>query len=333
MKVIQSILLIFCLQSASAQCIFEYEREIQDTINLSFLEINFTNTIDNIELSGTLIYPKSDYDKVVIIVPGSGKDTRHSHFLLAENYLKNGIAVYRFDERGIGKSEGKYDYTATTLMNDLVFAYHQLRTNPELVGKKIGVLGHSLGSIASIGAFGKGCDFDFLIQMGAPVEKNGAFIKYQASTNSDGFYSVDTKTTDDVIAFIDTVSKMVVLNDDYKTIKRKGKKIMKGMGFKKALHIVVNPLQVDLIKQNHEKTYENCTVPLLYIIGSQDRIVSSTNETKMLETFNNAHINIQIIDNVNHWLSNKIGPTKMEKSLYEMNDEAMSKIINWTLKK
>jgi alpha-beta hydrolase superfamily lysophospholipase len=333
MKLFQLILLTFYVQSVSAQCIFGYEQEIKDTINNEYLEINFTNIDDNIELSGTLIYPKSEYDKVVIIVPGSGKDTRNSHFLLTENYLKNNIAVYRFDERGIGKSEGKYNYTATTLMNDVVCAYQKLRTIEELSGKKIGILGHSLGGIASIGAYGKGCKFDFLIQMATPVEKDGAFIKYQALTNSDGFYSIDNKTTDEVINFIDTLSKMVVLNDDYKVIKQKGKKIMKGMGFKKGLHIVVNSLQIDLIKQNHEETYKNCIVPILYIIGSEDRIVSNINEIKVLERLNNANIEMEIIDHVNHWLSNKISPTQMEKSLYQMNNIAMSKIINWTLKR
>ena len=70
-----------------------------------------------------------------------------------------------------------------------------------LSNKKIGILGHSLGGIASIGAFGKGCNFDFLIQMATPVENNGAFLKYQVSTNIGGFYTVKGKTPDEVIHF------------------------------------------------------------------------------------------------------------------------------------
>lgn len=218
------------------------------------------------------------------------------------------------------------------MTNDLFFAYQKLIYHPELSNKKIGVLGHSLGGFASIGAYGKGCNFDFLIQMSTPVQKNGAFIKYQALTNSDGFYTVKNKTTDEIIAFIDALSKMVVLNDSYKTIRKKGKRIMKAMGFKKVLHLVINPLQVDLIKQNHETTYKNCVVPILYIIGSEDKIVSSNNETETLKNMNNTNLEIKIIDNVNHWLSNKIGPKKMDKSLYQMNSVALSEIINWSLK-
>lgn len=329
MKALQIILLTLLLQPISSQTIYEYEEEIVPSSDIEILDIDFTNTQDEIKLFGTLIRPKKEFEKLVIIVPGSGRDTRHSHFLLAQNFLKNNIAVYRFDERGIGESEGKYDYTASTLMNDLVYAYKNLRSHAELKGKRIGVLGHSLGGIASIGAFGKGCEFDFLIQMGTPVEKKGAFIKYQASTNNDGFYSVENKSTEEVIEYIDTMSQMIVVTEDFKTIKKKGKKIMKEMGFKKALHIVVNPLQVDLIKQDHETTYQNCKVPMLYIIGSEDKIVSSTNETAKLKQLNNPNIDIKIIDNVNHWLSHKLNPTKMEKSLYEMKEEGVEEIVGW----
>jgi alpha-beta hydrolase superfamily lysophospholipase len=329
MKIFQTIFLLFSLHALTAQSIYEYEQKVPAELIGASIDINFQNKEDKIKLFGTLLCPKGDFEKVVMIVPGSGRDTRHSHFVLAEHFLQNNIAVYRFDERGIGTSTGKYDYTASTLIQDVVLAFQKLKSAEKLADKKIGILGHSLGGIASIGAYGKGCDFDFLIQMGTPVEKRGAFLQYQAVTNSDGFYTVENKTKEEIVSFIDTVSKMIVLHDDYKTIKREGKKIMKERGFKKALHIIVNPLQVDLVKQDHEATYKNCASPLLFIIGSEDRIVSSDQETKKLDSFNNANVDIKIIENVNHWLADKIGPSKMEKSLYHMNASAIKEIIHW----
>lgn len=99
---------IFFSFSANSQNVFEYEKEINNNEDYDFKEINFLNHDDNITISGTLIEPKLDYDKIIIIVPGSGKDTRNSHYVLAEALLKNNIAVFRFDERGIGKSQGNY---------------------------------------------------------------------------------------------------------------------------------------------------------------------------------------------------------------------------------
>jgi hypothetical protein len=67
----------------------------------------------------------------------------------------------------------------------------------------------------------------------------------------------------------------------------------------------------------------------LFIIGSEDRIVSSDQETKKLDSFSNANVDIKVIENVNHWLADKIGPSKMEKSLYHMNASAIKEIIHW----
>ncbi len=247
-------------------------------------------------------------------------------------FINNNIAVYRFDERGIGKSEGEYDYTATSLMRDVVYAFYKLRRMNELSNKKIGILGHSLGGIASIGAFGKGCEFDFLIQMATPVENHGAFIKYQAKTNTDGFYTVKNKSTVEVINFIDEISKSIKETEDFKTSENKAKKIMKRMEFEKGNHIV-NPLIIDLIKHNHEENYRSSNVPILYIIGTEDRIVSSKNEVIALKKMDNPMIDIKVVENVNHWLSDKLAPTQMEKSLYNMNEKAIYEIINWTLEK
>ena len=76
-----------------AQTIFSHEREIENKDKYVFSEIDFYNQSDNLKLSGTLIAPKSNFEKVIIILPGSGKDTRNSHYKLSEEFLKKGIAV------------------------------------------------------------------------------------------------------------------------------------------------------------------------------------------------------------------------------------------------
>lgn len=82
-------------------------------------EVTFTNSDDNVTLSGTLTYP-TDFDKkkkgtvpVVIMVTGSGQQNRdeellgHKPFLVIADYLaRNGIATLRYDDRGMGKSTG-----------------------------------------------------------------------------------------------------------------------------------------------------------------------------------------------------------------------------------
>ena len=118
----KNLFLLFFSIVANSQNIFTYEKEVDSIENYISTEINIDNTIKKIILSGKLLQPKKEFNKIVIIVPGSGKDTRHSHFKLSASLLKEGIAVYRFDERGIGKSGGKYSELAKDLSEDLNFA-------------------------------------------------------------------------------------------------------------------------------------------------------------------------------------------------------------------
>lgn len=310
---------------------FDYEQEISQKENYNFQEIDFQNVTDNIKLSGTLITPKSNFDKIVIIVPGSGKDTRYAHFVLAEEFLKNGIAVYRFDERGVGKSEGKFNTSATSLTDDLTFAILELKRLNFTKFYKIGVLGHSLGGIASIGAYQKNQNIDFLIQMGAPVEKYGAFFKYQTLNNISDFYQVKGKTQEEVVELLNLIYPIIINNKDFKTIREKAKKVAKENGFKKGFYKFISPAHIDHVKQNHEETYKSINIPVLYIVGGNDKFVNPISETELLKTFNNPKIQMKIMDGLNHWLTKK--NAKKGTSLYQMDRNALTEIINWTLKK
>lgn len=171
------ILLILLSNKSIGQDFLVFEKKINNEENYTFQDIDFFDTEENIKLRGTLISPKSDYSKIVIIAPGSGKDTRNSHYILTEEFLKNGIAVYRYDDRGFGKSEGKYNISINDNNNDLYYAFQNLRLNKTLVQKKIGILGHSLGGYAALNACANELSIDFLILMSTPVEKFGNFKK------------------------------------------------------------------------------------------------------------------------------------------------------------
>ena len=74
------------------------------------------------ELAGTLTMPKNEEAKsLVILVSGSGAQDRnedlgpynHRPFLVLSDYLtRNGVAVFRYDDRGVGESGG--DFSAAT---------------------------------------------------------------------------------------------------------------------------------------------------------------------------------------------------------------------------
>ena len=123
-------------------------------------EVIFTNESANIKLSGTLTLPEtSDLNTAVILVSGSGAQNRneelmgHKPFLVLADYLtRQGIAVLRYDDRGVGKSEGDYKRAnIEDFASDAEAGISYLRTRKEINKDKIGVIGHSEGgSIAFI---------------------------------------------------------------------------------------------------------------------------------------------------------------------------------------
>ena len=119
-------------------------------------EISFTNASAAVTLAGTFSVPqgKGPYPAVVL-VHGSGPLDRDENVLehklfvvLADHLNGKGIAVLRYDKRGIGKSSGAFK-GATTLdfASDAEAAVRYLRGRAEVDIHRIGVIGHSEGGL------------------------------------------------------------------------------------------------------------------------------------------------------------------------------------------
>ena len=131
-------------------------RHVINKLSFQEIEISFINRYDGVRLSGTLSMPKSgNSHPCVILISGSGPQTRDQVVLgreifkdVAYYFSNNGIAVLRFDDRGVGKSEGVFDDASLfDFRNDIVFAFYYLQELPEINRSLIGVLGHSIGGL------------------------------------------------------------------------------------------------------------------------------------------------------------------------------------------
>lgn len=329
MKQTFSILLLISFFFLNAQNNFKYEKVISDSTLYDFEEIDFQNVEEKIKLSGTLLKPKSDFDKIVIIVPGSGKDTRHSHFVLTEQLLKNNIAVYRFDERGVGKSEGKYSELAKDLSNDLNFAFKELQIKYN--SKKIGIFGHSLGGVATIESVEKSCHPDFMIIMESPVLKNGAFVLNQIEMNYETSLPQvirKGKTKEEIMPFLAGYFELVQSFYHTPTLEKEVKKYIKEKGFNKRFIALLNDtFLLEMVTLNIEETVKNTTIKSLYLVGTTDKFINHKKEIANIESFQNPNIETKIFEGLNHYLTDRNG--KVGSSLYQMDEEALNTIISW----
>ena len=109
----------------------------------------------------------------VLLIPGSGPNDRdetiwgHRVFLvLADHLTRQGVAVLRADDRGVGGSTG--DFSSATIADfarDACAGVEYLKTRPEIDARKIGLVGHSLGANIAPLAATQSPDVAFIVLM------------------------------------------------------------------------------------------------------------------------------------------------------------------------
>jgi uncharacterized protein len=116
---------------------------------------------DGVQLEGTLSIPNSSDTArrfpAAVLVSGSGPQDRdetllgHKPFwVLADHLARQGIAVLRYDDRGVGGSTGDFGQaTSREFANDANSVVQYLRQHPRINPQQIGIIGHSEGGIVA----------------------------------------------------------------------------------------------------------------------------------------------------------------------------------------
>jgi len=119
-------------------------------------DVTVANAAAKVTLAGTLTLPDGPGPfPAVVFITGSGPQNRdeellgHKPFLvLADHLARRGIAVLRYDDRGIGKSTGDFaTATSEDFAGDALAAWQYLRGRKDIDSRHIGLLGHSEGGL------------------------------------------------------------------------------------------------------------------------------------------------------------------------------------------
>jgi uncharacterized protein len=138
-------------------------------------EVNFENAGAKITLAGTLTLPKQEgVFPAVILISGSGPQNRdeellkHKPFLVLSDYLtRQGIAVLRYDDRGVGASKGNFrTATSADFATDVESAVAYLKTRKEV--SQIGLIGHSEGGLIAPMVAANSKDINFIVLLAGP---------------------------------------------------------------------------------------------------------------------------------------------------------------------
>jgi pimeloyl-ACP methyl ester carboxylesterase len=150
-----------------------------DTKSIIEEEVEFD--VDDLTISGTLTIPKSDKEvPLAILISGGFADNRDAEAYglkpfkeLARFFAENGIATYRYDDRGVGKSTGNhlFQYEIAELNNDVFAAIELFKKEDRIDTKKIGLIGHSTGGMMAPMIASMSDDVSFIIALAGPVDE------------------------------------------------------------------------------------------------------------------------------------------------------------------
>lgn len=163
-------------------------------------DIRFDNPAGHNQLAGTLSVPngKGPFPAVVLI-SGTGHNTRdedvwgHKIFLvLADALNRRGIAVLRYDKRGVGASTGDYDAATTAdFTSDTEAAVTWLKTQREIGSRSIGVLGHSEGGIIAPAVAAEDNSVAFVVMIAGPVIRGDHLFVLQSAMTAKTYGAPD----------------------------------------------------------------------------------------------------------------------------------------------
>jgi hypothetical protein len=154
------------------------------------LDVEYPNAKAGVKLAGTLTLPRGTGPyPCVLLITGSGPENRNEElfnhrpfWVLADHLTRQGIAVLRVDDRGMGGSTGRVTgATSEDFASDVVAGIEFLKTRKEIDPRKIGLIGHSEGGLIAPIVATRSKDVAFIVLMAGPGVRGDSILIMQTA--------------------------------------------------------------------------------------------------------------------------------------------------------
>ena len=315
-------------------------------------ELTFPNEKSKINLAGTLTIPSGTGPfPAAVLISGSGPHDRdenilgHRPFLvLADHLTRNGIAVLRFDKRGIGKSTGDYDQaTGEDFASDVEAALAFLQSRKEINPAKIGLIGHSEGGIIAPLVATHSNSVAWVVLLASPGLKGDQLLLLQseailrASGVNEGEIFRTLAFNKQSYALVrqekDPAALQAKLNDLVQSTSTGA--AMSASALQAQIHLMISPWFRSFLDYDPVPTLQKTTCPVLALNGERDlQVLPKENLSKIkkaLEDGGNKDFQTTEMPGLNHLFQHAPTGSPIEYGAIEetMAPEALSSISDW----
>lgn len=278
-------------------------------------EVDFPNSAaEGVRISCTLTTPKGDGPiPAVSLLSGSGPHTRdqlnfgHPLGLVLGDFLtRQGFAVLRCDDRGVGKSTASRENLAAMTYHDLASdasaMVQYLKKNPRIDPRRIGLIGHSEGGVVAPLAAAANPDVSFLVLLAGLGAKGDVAILAQktailkASGVSQPDVSSDRALYDAILA-----------SKDEAEIRKAAEPMLSSLppGAKAAqLRMILSPYWKTMLAYDPAPTLASLKIPVLALFGEKDlQVLPEVNAPPVREvgkSGKNERMIVEVVPGVNH---------------------------------
>ena len=289
----------------------------QPPFNYRAEEVTFTNKKEGNTLAGTLTIPEGDGPfPAMVLVSGSGQQNRdeelmnHRPFWVIADYLsRRGVAVLRYDDRGMGGSTGEVlNATSLDFSYDAEAAFDYLLNRKEINVSRVGILGHSEGGIINFMVAERRPEVAFLVSLAGPAvngievlkEQQAAILRAQGMSEEMVQFSgnANAQMFDIIEASNDRVEADTLL-----------RQLLKGWGYNEELTEqtvgqMASPWMYYFLKYDPTDAIVKTTCPALLLNGSKDlQVLASQNlpaYEKIIAKHGKTNLTLRELPDLNH---------------------------------
>lgn len=275
-------------------------QEVSTQADKTWIDEEFIVDAGEVSLAGALSFPiiAEEPYPVILLNSGSGPQDRDGNTppafmtnmfgIMAERFTEQGVAVLRYDERGVGQSTGDYDQADfTDLVNDVQALIDFLKAHPQIDQTKIAILGHSEGGyIAPLIAQNNPEIAGVVILAGPSTSLDQIMIEQLDYQHSLPFLSAEE---------ISVIEQLIPLTEQALEDARAGKSES------------VLPYNLDWIRDHmaHDPiaTIQNVNAPVLIIHGDRDLKVMPYHAgvlAEALQAIGNTQVEVHILPETTH---------------------------------